>query len=165
MDWERRKTVALGLLIVSAFLFLTLLVIGFVRRDDLKGTYFVDPAALSRTTGIITSSKVSCRNPKGGKVYVYLIRYKFQANGREFESDRVTFAPAVSNESSFAEAYVNKYPIGREITVFYEEGNPSFSVLEPEEKDESLAKFFLGSALFLAIVFSWAAFNFFRAPF
>jgi hypothetical protein len=165
MDWNRRQTVASTLLFVCAFLFLVLLVIGFVRRNDIKGTYFTDPAALSRTAGIITSSEVICRNPKGGKVYEYSIRYKFRVNEKELESDRITFAPPVSNQRGFAEAYVSKYPVGKEITVFYEKDNPSFSVLEPEEKDESVLKFFLGGALFITVVFIWAAFNFFRSPF
>jgi len=107
------------------------------RWHDIKGSYLINTNALSKTAGTIRSSGIIRKNgSKTGTTYHYLIDYEFRVNDRIYRSDQVTFAPTGTKDRGFAEEYIGKYPVGKSVTVFYEEGNPSFSALEPDAKDD-----------------------------
>src|SRR6266545_70428 len=69
-------------------------------------------------------------------------------DGKTYRSDEVTFAHTGSRNPDFARGYVQRYPVGRTVTVFYDPANPGFSVLEPESTEFYLILFFLPVALF-----------------
>jgi hypothetical protein len=165
LDWNKRHALASALLVACPIVLLLLLGVAFVRWHDIKGTYFINSAALARTNGRITVADIFCRNNKAGLNYHYSIRYEFWVDGKRYESEQVTFSYTGTTDRTFAEGYTNKYPVGKNVTVFYEEGNPSFSVLEPEKKDDGLLNFFLVGLILDVILLIWAAFNFFRTPF
>lgn len=55
--------------------------------------------------------------------------------GKNYTSDQVSFtSKLVSSHPAYAEKYVNKYPVGRTVTVYYKADEPSFAVLEPQNK-------------------------------
>jgi hypothetical protein len=47
--------------------------------------------------------------------------------------------------------HVQKYPVGKKVTVYYDRNNPSYSVLEPDVRNTSGAYVFVAGALFLVL--------------
>lgn len=119
-------------LVLSLLLFAMAVGPAFVRWHDIKGTCFTDTARLEKTTGVITSSRTAWRTGgKGRRAFHYDIHYHFKVNNIPYRSNEVTFSQTGSRDRSFAEGYVQQYPVGKTVDVYYERGNPSFSVLEP----------------------------------
>lgn len=112
-----------------------------IRLDDIKAP-FKDINDYNTIDGEIVSSKVAFR---GGVMYggwQFEIYYKYVLDGKEYVSDKVHFL-SVGNRSTDAYAlkYVEKYPIGKDVLVYYEKTNPSKSVLEPENYSNSIIYF------------------------
>src|SRR5262245_54015209 len=57
-------------------------------------------------------------------------------------SDEITFNDNYSLEQEFAQKYISKYSVGKKVVVYYDPHDPSFSVLEPEEKGDAVVKLF-----------------------
>jgi Protein of unknown function (DUF3592) len=107
----------------------------YLNWDDIRGIYFSDPASFSVIEGKIVSSSTYKSNPRrGGPNYYYEIEYEFIVNEKRYHSNRITFYENGSTNPGFAQSYVNKYPVGKQVNVYYDTNDPSFSVLEPEEK-------------------------------
>ena len=64
-------------------------------------------------------------------VYDARIRYEFDVDGTVHSGDRVSFGDYSSSFSSHAKGIVNRYPEGKEVTVYYMPENPDVCVLEP----------------------------------
>lgn len=164
MSWISKNELASSLLVACPIVLLVLLFLVFFRWNDIKGSYLINEAALSQTTGTITESEIICKSgSKTGRTYHYAIRYRFRANERDYESEQVTFTHTGTSNKSFAEEYIRKYPVGNSVTVFYQETNPSFSVLEPESKDGGFLLSFPVFAGLTILVFIWALFAFFKS--
>ena len=88
----------------------------------------------SQTTGYITHSKVTSNDSGEGTMYGVSIRYRYEVNGRTFEGNRLRFGAGAYSEPDWAESAVDNYPEGAHVTVYYNSGRPSESVLEPGTK-------------------------------
>jgi Protein of unknown function (DUF3592) len=120
---------------------------------DIKGAYFSDPVSFSSTAGRIVSSSTYTSTPKRTTYYHYSIEYEFTTNGKNYRSDEITFDNNYRLEQKFAQVYVSKYPVGKKVTVYYDPRDPSFSVLEPEEKGDAAVEllFLIISALVIVL--------------
>jgi uncharacterized protein DUF3592 len=120
---------------------------------DIKGSYFTDPASFSSAEGRIVSSSTYTSKPKRKTYYHYSIEYEFTVNGKNVRSGEVTFDNNYSLDQKFAQSYTSKYPVGKQVTVYYDPHDPSFSVLEPEEKGDATVEllFLMISALMLGL--------------
>jgi hypothetical protein len=119
-------------LAISLFFLLVGVSIWRARAIDIKGSYFVNSSSLLQARGTIVSSRL-CRE----KEWVHPeIEYAFMAGNRTFRSQKVTFSCTGGGGSYKAEEYVQKYPAGKSVVVFYEPYNPSVSVLEPQTVDK-----------------------------
>ena len=133
-----------GLLAASLWLVLS-------NWHDVKGSLFSDPATFKSIEGRIVSSSTYTSKRKRNTYYHYSIDYEFTVNGKSYRSDEITFNNNHSLDQEFAQKYTSKYPVGKNVTVYYDPHDPSFSVLELEEwGDSGLAVLFL---LFSVIVF------------
>jgi hypothetical protein len=66
------------------------------------------------------------------KLYGAKIRYRYQVAGVAHESDRVFWADGgKSTGGGGARTLLAKYPLGHDVTVFYQPGDPTTAVLEP----------------------------------
>ena len=126
-------------LVLPMFLFAAIL-----RWPDVRGSYLLNADSLVTGTGTIVSSHVYSETRRGRTSYYYSINYRFNVGEETFRSDQVTFSFKGTENRKFADSYVNKYPVGHTVTVFYDHNNPSFSVLEPSEKDGDLAILLVG---------------------
>ena len=84
------------------------------------------------TTGKVISSSVdSERSDKGGTTYHAAVLYEFNVSGVVHSADDVAYGQYGSSDPSYARGLVNKYPAGREVTVYYSPNNADDCVLEP----------------------------------
>jgi len=82
---------------------------------------------------VITSSKARVQSPRSGggsSTTIAEIRYRYEVEGRTYTSDRVTSAKYGSSNSSRAYGQVRKYPVGREVTAYYNPDDASYAVLD-----------------------------------
>ncbi len=88
-------------------------------------------------TGVITHSSVNYAwrqdSPTHGRMeYVLDIRYRYQAGGKSFEGNRYRYGYGDSETSSSRWGLENtrlKYPVGQEVTVYFNPDNPGEAVL------------------------------------
>ncbi len=142
---------------IGAVLLIGMLLMAYRYQNDIRGTYLTDINSLATTNGTIVSSSVFTIHPWIGwrdsstDSYAYAIYYEFEVDSRTFRSDQVTFSSRESNDRRYAERYVEKYPVGRRVTVFYDQHHPAFSVLEPDVKNERLIGLIIGIGLSAAV--------------
>ena len=112
---------------------LVIAVIIIFRYDDIKGGFFPESLNLKQTSGIITTSETNYHvGVKGVAGHRFIIKYKYEANGKNLTSDKINFGKKSFRSKEKAEEVIKKYPIGKEVVVYYEIDNPSFAILEPK---------------------------------
>ena len=81
--------------------------------------------------GVVKSSGVSSSTDgEGGTTYCLYVSYQYTVNGKTYDGDRVSYSTENSC-NSWSKNADDDYPEGKEITVYYDPGNPSESVLQP----------------------------------
>ena len=127
---------------------------GIYSNLDSLRWYFVDWRAFRQTNGQVISSNIEGQGLHGG--WRFDITYSYKVGNQEFSSSRVHYGYQATENPSYAESYVKKYPVGKHITVFYEENNPQNSVLEPQVKWDGLLNSYLMLILLPITVFGLA---------
>ena len=79
------------------------------------------------TTGTVLSSEV-CHKDKGYSAHV---SYRYVVAGETFENDKLSPTEFTTSQRSDIVRHVAKYKPGEEVTVHYNQANPSESLLEP----------------------------------
>ncbi|MBP86930.1 MAG: hypothetical protein CMJ64_09460 [Planctomycetaceae bacterium] len=89
------------------------------------------------TDGVITVARVESkqerREGKTTTMYSHHIEYRYSVNDEELTGSRVwtTDGHSSSSMSSFAKKTVQRYPVGKEVKVFYDPEAPAICALEP----------------------------------
>lgn len=136
---------AVGGLYASPILLLVVCIITASRWHDFRGSHLLRRDSLAKTQGVIISSRLRPSDTRH-----YEIVYEFAVDGKKYQSDEVTFAhTGTRSNPKFARDYVQRYPTGMSVTVFYDPADPGFSVLEPESTGFYLILFFAPVALFI----------------
>ena len=84
--------------------------------------------------GVITAAEVVRRSGSGdsGPTYRPDISYDYTVDGVTRHGDRIYFGGAVSTSNrGWARGIVERYPVGRQVTVHYSPDDPALAVLEP----------------------------------
>ena len=111
----------------------------FIRIDDIKGSFLIHEQNLLTTNGvIITSETYKEYDIDLGMIYYYRIAYEFKVDNIFYQSNQIIASRSGSTSPDFAKEYIAKYPKGKQVTVYYEKGNASFSLLEPDVRDKTL---------------------------
>jgi len=63
--------------------------------------------------------------------YYTRILYRYTVNNTDYESGKVGFHDAMSTDRKYVKGIVERYPKGKEVTVFYHPKKPGLAVLEP----------------------------------
>ncbi len=146
LDPETKMTVAIFYGFVALGLGLLLVI---ARFNDIKGAIFIDSNDWQTTQGVIISSDVEEETDKYGKSWRHKIIYEYTLNDKMYKSDQIHFRGyTASKDKTFAYGYVKKYPVGKQVTVFYESNNPLFSSLEPNI-NQGINKVVIGISCFL----------------
>ena len=140
-------------------LLFSLITYGYVAWDDLKGKYLLNESDYIQVHGKVVYSAVIEKEDKYEKINYYpTVKYEFYAKGKLYRSDQVHFNYTAHHSSESAEKVLNKYPINKSITVFYEHDNPNFSVLEPnnyEKGDEVVVFLCMVWGLTIIFLYNW----------
>lgn len=94
------------------------------------------------TQGSIVESSVerersSGTGNSGGISYHARIFYEYRVEGTTFNGDRVSYGDSGSSDPSPARRIVNRYPKGKDVTVYYMPEDPEVCVLEPGVKTQA----------------------------
>lgn len=60
-----------------------------------------------------------------------VVRYEYTARGIRYTCDRIRFSGGTGDKRSKAKKYVDKYPVGKTVVVYYYPDDPKMAVLEP----------------------------------
>lgn len=81
--------------------------------------------------GVIVSSEIDTNRGDEGTTYSAEILYDYSVNEVLYSSNQINYGEISSSDPSSARKIVNRYSAGDEVKVFYLEGDPEESVLEP----------------------------------
>ena len=104
----------------------------------------------AETQGEVVASDY-IRAPISSRVRGYSITYKYNVNGKDFVSDVVSFAHSSTETDS---EYINRYPVGKNVIVYYSSDAPKFSILERKSPD-FMVFFQAISVLFISTFFGF----------
>jgi hypothetical protein len=63
--------------------------------------------------------------------YSAKVVYNYQVGGQALVGDRRRFSDSSSSSARRAQEAANRYPVGAQVTVYYDPNNPEVCVLEP----------------------------------
>ena len=99
--------------------------------NELKGIFLAPWIEYESIAGEVVASVKAIRTIRKGRTRdVAEITYQFVLDEQTYRSDLINF----SYDMHRVDYYLRTYPKGRQVKVFYQIGNPEFSVLEPENK-------------------------------
>lgn len=111
----------------------------------------VASASWPATEGRITRSRLEVRAGDKGSSLTADVEYEYDLDGRTLVGSRVWIGDGYSSSPGTEHRdAVNRYPVGREVQVYYEPEDPDESVLEPGPNWSSLLLVLLG-LVFLSI--------------
>jgi len=82
------------------------------------------------TEGVIIASKVESTSTSDGRSYSAEIEFEYDLNGQRYTGDRHSYFSFGTSSQTHSQEIVDRYPVGREVSVYYDPGEPSESVLE-----------------------------------
>jgi hypothetical protein len=81
--------------------------------------------------GSITDSYVKISSSaKGGTTYSARISYTYSVHGKQYTGSKINFGALLTSLAG-AQGIVDRYPVGKSLTVFYNPNDNSAAVLEP----------------------------------
>ncbi len=118
------------LLVVGSIVFTQFVISAILIGVILKAHFGARKAAnWSSTKGIVLLSQlVAKRSSKGHYVNYPMVMYQYHVDGTTFESQQVS--PGMAWGGTGAIKVVEQYPIGSQVTVFYNPAQPSTALLE-----------------------------------
>jgi hypothetical protein len=82
--------------------------------------------------GAVISSEVShSTDAEGGDSYSPEVDYQYQVDGQNIINDQIKFGENSYDSRRRAEEIAANYPVGRQVTVYYDPEQPDKAVLEP----------------------------------
>jgi uncharacterized protein (TIGR03435 family) len=82
------------------------------------------------TDGIVQSAELKSHSGNhGGVTYSAEVTYSYKVAGASYTGDKVSIGQ-MSSSSEYARGILNRYPVGRKISVHYSPGDPADAVLE-----------------------------------
>ena len=110
---------------------------GFLIYQTIQSRKKADASqAWPSTLGQVTEARVSRHTSTDAdgdtsESFTPLVRYRFQVAGQEYEGKKITFGfqQSFSNQAK-AQAALETFPVGRQVSVYYDPNNPSDAVLE-----------------------------------
>jgi uncharacterized protein (TIGR03435 family) len=82
------------------------------------------------TDGIVQSAEMKSHSGNhGGTTYSAEVTYSYQVAGASYTGDKVSIGQ-MSSSSEYARGILNRYPVGKKVSVHYPPGDPSDAVLE-----------------------------------
>jgi hypothetical protein len=129
-----------------------------VKMREVKAARTWQTARGKITRSEVRAKKVNDTNRRGQKTVNYpAVTYEFSIKGRRYTGERISLAEIIPE--SEIEPTLERYPLGAEVTVYYNPSNPNQSVLErdpPVDLWEGLRGVFLFFGGGAVLVVLWA---------
>lgn len=124
-------------------------------KEDLYSAY--KSSSWIQIQGVVTESALVTPPLKKDqpRIFVPEITYRYEVSDKKYKNNQISFEREFK-DGAYAKGFVDKYPKGKPVTVFYNPGNPSQSVLEPGIKLSALITTCAGAFMTL---FSFILFN------
>ena len=106
-----------------------------------------------RTMGVVVSSEVESRAGYDTTDWHARVSYRYATDGNSYLSRRITFGDIGSSRNT-AMSLVDKYSVGKSVSVYYNPESPDISVLEPG--DPPISHIFLMVLFTVGALFSFA---------
>jgi len=130
-------------ILVFCLIIITDVFILYSQRNEIRGAVFLRADDLAITGGVISSSNVKFNTGRASG-FIYQITYTYRVNQKRYISDQINFSTSRGgSDRSLADKYVEQYPIGRQVIVYYLKNDPAFSVLEPYNTGTTEIEFFV----------------------
>jgi len=106
-----------------------------------------------QTEGIIQSAQMTQHSGKRHDIYGVKISYTYKVAGIAYSSERVALGELESTEEH-AQSILSRYPVGKQVAVFYSTTNPALAVLETGVHGQTwvtliVSTLFLGAVSFI----------------
>jgi hypothetical protein len=82
------------------------------------------------TNGMVRSARMNSQSGHHSRTYSAEITYGYQVAGIKYEGDKVAIGQ-MSADTGYASGILDRYPVGKEVSVHYSPGDPADAVLEP----------------------------------
>ncbi|MBN1388385.1 MAG: DUF3592 domain-containing protein [Bacteroidales bacterium] len=106
--------------------------------------------------GVITRSDIDVWNRDGKTHYQPDIAYTYSVDGKKYSSSKINAGEqAMDNNVNSAKKIQAKYPVGKEVTIWYDPGLPASSALEPGIKTGDILLASIAAIFFLVGIFSF----------
>jgi len=94
------------------------------------------------------------------RMYEPSIRYEYEVAGRKYTADRITYGK-VARTGGWAATMLARYPVGEEVTVYYDPRDPKSAVLRPGDT-AGIGILFSAAAMFIVVgsIFAWLGSSF-----
>lgn len=90
-------------------------------------------AGLKETTGKVLFTDISMSSGRKTTNYSPVVKYSYEVNGKKFENSRIGLARFTYSSTEAAGEVVAKYPLNKNIPVFYLPENPQTAYLDIKE--------------------------------
>jgi len=104
--------------------------------------------------GIVTATDAELQWFRKSSHYHPVVHYKYSVNGKEYTSSRVSFPEPDKDSHQKALLFLNDFPVGGKVPVYYDAGNPSNVCLEKgfDERELWTDGGFIVLMLFLSVI-------------
>lgn len=113
---------------------------------------FINPRFARGTGMIVTSDRLRRTGEEGTDRYEYRIIYEYTVQDKRYSSERIRFGPTSGRD-------YEEYPLGRKVTVYYDQKQPSLAVLKTEIRPDVTEPFKHGfywlAAAFIVGCIAW----------
>jgi hypothetical protein len=81
--------------------------------------------------GVVLSSEIESTRQKGKLKYWAAVSYEFEVKGEKYSGSTISFDSHRSSQRHDFEKVIAKYPVGKEVPVYYDANKPENNVLQP----------------------------------
>jgi len=97
------------------------------------------------TDGQITHSQMVSNSGGEGTTYAPEVHYTYQVEGKEYNGTRIFIGDnRYSSNGDYARNYIERYPVGKEVSVYFDPQQPGSAILEPGTSKKSYFPLALG---------------------
>ncbi len=108
------------------------------------------------TQGVVVAVSIKATTDNDGNdTYTPIVRYRYEVNGKTYESQRLAFGGQTSFSNNFeAEDFLKSYQENAPVTVYYNPANPSEAVLDTSTSSGRSLIFLGGFFVFIGLALS-----------
>ena len=133
---------------LALVLLLVVLILAYRDFGDLRGIVLSPVIEYKKTSGVVTVSGGEEKAVGKGQTREFAeIIYRYSVDGKTYESNQINYAGDLYR----VDYYLNKYPMGKNVSVFYSKTFPSISALEPDNLKVSSIGWLLFTTILLIL--------------